>query len=374
MLRILHVVGAMERAGVETWLMHVLRRLDRRRCTMDFLVHASGCSAYDEEIEALGSRVIRCPHPSRPWRYARQLSRILERYGPYDVVHSHVHHFSGLVLRLAARAGVPVRIAHSHTDTREADRAAGALRHAYVRTMRRWIDRYGTAGLATSTLAAEALYGTSWRADPRIRVLPCGIDLRAFQAPCSRESVRARLGIPEDALVLGHVGRFAAPKNQAFVVRVAESAALREPRLWLLLVGEGPLRPAVERAVAEGPLRDRVRFTGARADVVELLQAATDVFVLPSRVEGLGLALVEAQAAGVPCVVSDVVPAEVDVVPPLVRRLPLSAAADTWAAAALAMVASGGPPRSSAWRLLAGGPFDVTQSVRSLLELYGDIA
>src|SRR6188474_985657 len=116
-MRVLHVLGGMDRGGVETWLMHVLREWDRGRGQMDFLVHTTRQCAYDEEVRALGARIIPCLTPRRPWSYSKRLRRILRDFGPYDVVHSHVHHFSGMVLRAARTSGVPVRIAHSHNDT-----------------------------------------------------------------------------------------------------------------------------------------------------------------------------------------------------------------------------------------------------------------
>src|SRR5947209_2558975 len=112
-IRILHVLGMMERAGAETWLMHILRTLDRSRYQMDFLVHVPGTHAYDDEVRALGSNLILLPFIRQPLKYAREFTRVLREHGPYDIVHSHVHQYSGFVLRLAKRAGVPVRIAHS---------------------------------------------------------------------------------------------------------------------------------------------------------------------------------------------------------------------------------------------------------------------
>jgi hypothetical protein len=110
-IRILHVVGSLDTGGRETWLMHVLRRIDRDRYQFDFLTHATKPCFYDDEIKSLGCRILPClQHSSRPWQYAWDFLRILKEYGPYDVVHSHVHHFSGLPLMLAHHAGVPVRI------------------------------------------------------------------------------------------------------------------------------------------------------------------------------------------------------------------------------------------------------------------------
>src|SRR5208283_1463389 len=145
-VRILHVVGGMNRGGVETWLMHLLRHLDRQRFRMDFLVHTSQPCAYDNEIAAFGSRIIHCFPHTKPWRYAPNLMRILREDGPYDVVHSHVHHFTGLLLFIARRAGVPVRIAHSHSDTSLSDNGAGPGRLAYLWLMKYLIRTNATGG------------------------------------------------------------------------------------------------------------------------------------------------------------------------------------------------------------------------------------
>lgn len=126
-VRILHVLGGMERAGAETWLMHLLRMIDRDRYRMDFLVHVPEPQDYDDEIRALGSSILPCPHTRNPCRYARAFGEILRAHGPYDVVHSHVHHHSGFVLRLAKHAGVPTRIAHSHLDDAQAEAHASRV-------------------------------------------------------------------------------------------------------------------------------------------------------------------------------------------------------------------------------------------------------
>jgi|SRR6266550_4819351 len=162
-IRILHIVGGMGRGGVETWLMHVLRHADRERFQMDFLVHTAQPCPYDEEVRALGGNIIPCLDPARPWSYARNFRRALAAQGRYDIVHSHVHNYSGYVLRLARRAGVPVRIAHSHLDSTPGDAAANARRRLYLALARRWIRRHATTGLAASGKAADALFGPAWR-------------------------------------------------------------------------------------------------------------------------------------------------------------------------------------------------------------------
>jgi glycosyltransferase involved in cell wall biosynthesis len=329
--RILHVVGSMNRGGVETWLMHVLRRNDSQRYQMDFLVHTDESGAYDAEARAHGSRIIHCPHASRPASYAINLRKILRQYGPYDVVHSHVHHYSGYVLRLACRDGVPMRIAHSHLDTAPTDIRAGLLRRTYLALMTTWIDRYATVGLGASAQAAAALFGRTWSANPRWRVLYYGIDLRPFRSSVDPIRVRAELGIPPKAYVVGHVGRFDPQKNHHFLVDIAAEIARRDRDAYFLLVGEGPLRHAIQEKVASLGLADRFVFTGVRSDVATLMMGAMDVFLFPSLYEGLGLVVLEAQAAGLPTVLSDTIPPEVEVAADLTKRLSLSQPAAGWA-------------------------------------------
>jgi glycosyltransferase involved in cell wall biosynthesis len=370
--RVLHVVRAMNRGGAETWLMHVLRNLDRDRFRLDFLVHTTEPGAYDAEIRELGGRIIPCLEPARPLLYARNLRRVLREHGPYDVVHSHVHHFSGYVLRVAAQEGVPVRIAHSHTDSSGRDTRAGLSRRAYLSLMQRWIAAHATAGIACSRPAGGALFGEGWQQDPRVRTLYCGIDLEPFRQRLDRAAVRQELGIPADALVLGHVGRFDAAKNQAFAVQVAAEVMRRRPDAWLLLVGDGTTRPAVERQVQDLRIAERTVFAGIRPDVPRLMCGAMDAFVFPSLYEGLSLVLIETQAAGLPSVVSDANSEEVEIVAPLMRRLPLTAAPAEWAETLLRMLEQPSLPslRETALATVGRSAFDIRQGTRHLAQLY----
>jgi glycosyltransferase involved in cell wall biosynthesis len=370
-IRILHVLGMLERGGVETWLVHVLRSIDRGQFQMDFVVHVSEPQDYDEEVRALGSKVIVCPYPREPLRYARAFARILREHGPYDVVHSHVHHYSGYVLWLAYWAGVPLRIAHSHNDTTALETGASALRRSYVALTERLIHRYATVGLAASAQAATSLFGVGWEGDPRYRLLFCGVDFARFRQPVDRACVRASLHIPRDAFVIGNVGRLVEQKNHAFLIRIVAEVAKREQATYLLLVGEGTARPALEAQVAEAGLSDRVIFAGERPDVPRLMRGAMDVFVFPSRYEGLGLGLVEAQAAGLPCICSDVIPAEATIAPPLVRRLSLSRPAAAWADAVMATREA--TSDITPWDALGraeGSPFNVQTSRLALERIY----
>jgi glycosyltransferase involved in cell wall biosynthesis len=338
---VLHVVGGMVRGGVETWLMHVFRNIDRSRYRMDVAVHTTMPCAYDGELRSLGIRILPCTGPSWPISYAVRFSRLLKENGPYDVVHSHVYHYSGFVLRLAYQAGVPIRIAHSHNDTRVTRAKDGLLRRCYVALASRWIRQYATCGLAASRRAAEALFGPQWEEDPRWRTLYYGHDLRPFETEVDPAAVRRELGIPPHARVVGHVGRFHEQKNHKFLVEIARQLASRDPQIVFLLVGDGPLRPAIAALAREAGLGDRVKFALVRADVPRLMKGAMDVFLLPSLHEGCPLVLAEAQAAGLPCIISDVIAEEADVVGSLMTRLSVTQPAQVWAEAVLAAMAEG---------------------------------
>lgn len=140
--------------------MHVLRNTDRERFRLDFLVHGPEKYDFEDEAKGLGAGVIRCLYPRRPWTYARNFRRILIEHGPYDAVHCHAHTFSGLAVYLAARAGVPWQIVHTHCDTPDLDVEPGLLRCVYLAQMRAWIGKHTTHGLAVSRVAERSLFGS----------------------------------------------------------------------------------------------------------------------------------------------------------------------------------------------------------------------
>ncbi|MCS6775948.1 MAG: glycosyltransferase [Chloroherpetonaceae bacterium] len=373
-VRILHVIGGMDRGGgIQTYLMNVLRHIDRTRFHMDFAtVYMRGRKgAFDDEIRALGSRVYSCSPPGHPWRFLRDLRHILRTHGPYHVVHSHLPYITGFILKLAAQESVPIRIAHSHNDHTHEEATASRLRRLYIQLMKRQIARHATIGLGCSRQAVLSMFGPDWQRDPRYRVLLYGLDFTAFhQEP--DPAARQELGLPQNAFVIGHIGRFVEQKNHAFLLEVVAEVATRIPDTYLLLLGDGPLRGAIEaQAEALGLKHRMIMAGGARPDVPRIMLSAMDVFVLPSRFEGLGLVLVEAQAAGLPSVYSDVVPQEADIVHPLLKRLSLQCSASTWADTIVAHAGQPAPvPRPVALDAVEQSAFNICTSVHALEKVY----
>jgi glycosyltransferase involved in cell wall biosynthesis len=370
-IRVLHVVHRLDRGGVETWLVQLLRQIDRSRFTFDFLIHSAEPGAYDDEVRALGANIYPCLRPSRPISYARTFRQILRENGPYDVVHSHVQHFNGVVLAIAAAGNVRTRVAHSHLDTSPLDTDAGAKRRGYLSAMRRAIDRFATVRLAVSRLAGDSLFLPGWDSSGTGEVLFCGIYPQAFGGLIDCSEVRREIGLPPSAFVVGHVANFRPQKNHEFLIDIAAELVDREPCARLLLVGDGPERRRIEAKVSLLGLSPRIHFAGQRSDIPQLMLGAMDVFILPSLSEGLPLVGIEAQAAGLPTLFSDAVTDEVTVVPELVRHLSLSASPAVWADTLLEMRAVR-CRQSEALAIVAASPFNIAHGAARLEEIYAE--
>jgi glycosyltransferase involved in cell wall biosynthesis len=301
-LRVLHVFGSMERGGAETRTLEMMRRLDRRRYVFDFCVLSGVPGSYAAEIARLGGRVAPCP--LRPGRvsFTPRFVRLV-RAGRYDVVHSHVHHFSGVVLLLARFAGVRTRIAHLRTAHEQ--QGSGPLRGAYRSLGRRLLTWHATSVIGVSAAALESFFGEHWERDQRRRLIYNGIEGTRFAGHRDRARVRAELGIRSHAPVIAHVGNFTPAKNHDGLVRIAAAVVARRPDAVFLLVGSGERRSVIEDQVARGGLQRAFRFVGARDDVPRLL-AAADAFAFPSLWEGLPGAVLEALASGLPVVASPI--------------------------------------------------------------------
>lgn len=300
LIRVLQVVGGLERGGVETWLRDLLRCIDRSRLRLDFLVHSERPGAYEEDIRALESGVIPCLPVLPPWFYARSLGHVLETHGPYDVVHGHLYLFNALPLWVAARHGVPVRIAHMYPvrDTRPQTPA----RSLYRRLAGYVISRSATLVLAPSRASLEAARGLVAFGRQPAAVLHVGVDLARFARAVDRDAVRASLGLPRDRPVVAYVARFMPHKNHAQVLRVADRLNRAGSRVHFALAGShGDLLPRMREAARSRPY---LSVLAGLADVSDLLEAS-DVFFLPSLEEGFGIAAIEAAAAGLPIVATD---------------------------------------------------------------------
>lgn len=320
-LRVLVVTTNMNRGGLETFTMNVYRALDRSRVQLDFLLHRPTRSAYDDEIEALGGRIYRIRRQNPlDLRYWAVLDEFFAGH-PYKAVWVQLDCMSAEPLAAAAKHGAAVRVAHSHSSRQDKD-----LKYPLKILCKPFIKRYATDLFACGEEAGRWMFGTD-----DFKVVRNCIDVNAYAFdPIVRLEVRQELGIAEGTLVVGHVGRFDAVKNHAFLLDTFAELLKRQPGAVLLLAGDGPLRPEMEMKAEELGIAESVMFLGIRSDVPRLMQAM-DCFVMPSLYEGLPMVLVEAQAAGLPCLISDVIPYDCDIEDGSVEREGLDAGVEEWA-------------------------------------------
>lgn len=322
--RIVHVFGKMDRGGAEALAMNVYRSIDRNAMQFDFLVHTLDRGTYDDEIEGLGGRVFRVAGPKlgNMFRYIRDVAEILRSQGPFAAVHSHVHYFSGVLMGVAAHCGVKRRLCHSHTSRQpHANRPDGAF---YRGACRLAMQRYSTSLLGCSRQTCEVLYGQCCWQDPRVEVIRNGITSARFKASDCTSDVKRH-----DTVTVAHVGNFTPPKNHSFIIRVFQAFLQKVPSAQLLLIGDGALRSDTQTLARELGVLSRVRFLGTRSDVPALL-SQSDVVLFPSLWEGIPVSLVEAQACGIPCVVSDAISNEVDLGLGLLEWVKLGASTEEW--------------------------------------------
>lgn len=323
-IRVLQVFAALDSGGVSNFVMNLYREIDTTKIQFDFALTAGEKTLYDDEVLARGGRIFYCDTSKD---ITVNLRRILHEEGPFQVVHSHVFFYSGLVLAEAKKARVPVRIAHAHNAHTGESRSVPRI--AYERGMQMLIRSNATHMLGCSEKACRYVFGDKIMKDPRAAVMPDGIDCDRFAFnPEMREQVRKEYGL-DGKFVVGHVGHFNPAKNHEKILSVFAEVCRRRDDAALLLVGDGELEQDVRNRASELGLTDKVVFVGAHKDVERFYQVM-DVFLFPSRYEGFGMAMIEAQTSGLPCVASDVVPKDTAITGGVVF-LPLDYSDAQWA-------------------------------------------
>lgn len=331
-IRILMVFTIMNRGGAETMVMNYYRNIDRSKVQFDFMVHREERGAYDDEIEALGGRVYRMMplHPFTFGKYQKQIAAFFDKHQEYKIIHGHCSESGYFVYKEASKRGIPVIIAHAHSTKALFD-LKWFFRTYFKHAMRKYVTQIFTCGeesaiwLAGKELGKKAILQRN------------AIDTRRYlYSHTISQKVRKSLQIPNETLVIGHVGSFWKIKNQTFLIDIFQKLHQENPNSRLLLIGEGELKKEIMQKTALLNLEDSVSFLGSRSDVPDLLKAI-DVFVFPSLGEGLSVSMVEAQCAGLPCVVSDTIPREVTMTD-LVDFVSLKASADEWVKAVESML------------------------------------
>ena len=342
-------------------IMNYYRAIDRSVIQFDFLTHRKEEGQYDKEIESLGGRIFHAPRlfPQNYPSYVKYMRSLFKKTS-YQIVHSHIDAMSTFPLYMAKKSGIPIRIAHSHSDSVDVD-----FKFPIKKIAKCLLPSVATNYWACSDAAGSYLFGKS-NID-RCTVIKNAIDCELFKEnETIRKKKRSELNLDDDDIVIGHIGRFEPVKNQKFLLELAERAVVRGLKFKVILVGDGKLRSRISSTVQKKGLDDVVYLLGIRKDIPDLMQAF-DVLVFPSFHEGIPVTLIEAQASGLPVVISDRVSSETLILPNTLS-LSLNEPYDEWIDAIMSIATSGRYP--SPYSILERSGYDIKSNSILLMNQY----
>lgn len=358
-IRILHVVGRMDRGGTETLLMNLFRRLNTEEMVFDFVEQTEDLCDYDEEILTLGGKIYRCPalRIGNIKEYGDWWRNFLTDHSEYGIIHGHSRGSAPIYLKIARQLNRRT-IAHCHNNSN--GKGLYALKRSIWQFPLRYIPEFCFA------CSMDSGYSQFGKRD--FQVIYNGIDTEKYIWNASvRETYRKQFGVEEN-FVIGNVARFEFQKNHEFLIDIFAEIKKREKKAKLLLIGRGTREQIIREKAEKLGLSDDIIFAGLRADVNACMQAM-DVFVLPSRFEGLGIVNIEAQAAGLPCFVSEkVVPKEIEITD-LVHFISLNKNASYWAENILQNRQDIENRRDTSEEIRRAG-FDIESTKKVLLDFY----
>lgn len=360
-IRILHVIGIMNRGGAETMIMNFYRKIDRKRYQFDFLVFHQERGDYDDEIESLGGKIYRLPvfliYNYFPFR--TYIKHFFEK-NHWPIVHGHIRSSASIYLAEAKKHG-SYTIAHCHS-TDSSNLLIRILFHALTHRIRYVADYF----LACSKEAGIAGFGKKVVSSDDFSILYNAIDCKLYKYSLSRhQMLKQKFGF-QDKTIIGHVGRFVEAKNHSFIIDVFHELHKRNKNSLLVLVGAGPLEDKVKEKVKSLHLESAVIFLGVRNDIPDIMNLF-DVFVFPSLYEGLGIVGIEAQAAGLPCVFSGTIP-KMAIVTDVVKQMSLNDDVTEWANIIEKQVRV--IDRKDLSTVVADRGFDISVELKRLVSLY----
>ena len=366
-IRILHVIGIMNRGGAETMIMNLYRNIDRTKVQFDFVENEGEEAAFDKEILSLGGRIYRCPRyqGKNHFAYTTWWHAFWRNHnGEYPIVHGHIGSTATIYLAIAKKYG-SITIAHSHNTN--ALKTTSDIIYSIFSYPTRYIADYF---FACSRKAGISRYGKKIGKDSaKCRILPNAIDTERFVYHDNRrQKMRQLLEIKDEQFVIGNVGRFAQQKNHRFLIEIFDMIHQENPYALLLLLGDGELRPEIEKMIKERCLQNHVVLAGIQVNTWDYYQVM-DVFLMPSLNEGLPVSLVEAQAAGLPCYVSTGVPQE-SAITNLVQFKSLEDSAEGWATEVLKCFKK---PRRIMTEEIRRAGYDIAETSRWLQNYYMEV-
>jgi len=334
MKRVLCLLSCMNTGGAETFLMKVYRCLDKSMYQMDFGLGDVETCFYRNEIEKMGGKIYYVtPKTKDLANYKKELYKLVKENQYEHVLRISSNGMGFMDLKIAKKAGAKRCIVRS-SNSSDGSSFKSKIAHRLGRLL---YSKYIDVKIAPSDLAAEYTFGKRAYRNGIVQILHNGVDTDVYKfSEAERTQIRNELGVSDSEFVIGHVGRFDQQKNHKFLIEIfAEILKLKENSV-LMLVGKGELENKIKEQIANLGIEDKVIFTGVRSDIPALL-SAMDVFVMPSFYEGMPNTVIEAQATGLPCVISDTITQEANITG-LVEYLPLTKAAGEWAVKSLPLI------------------------------------
>ena len=314
MIRVLHVIGKMDRAGAETMLMNLYRNMDHSVIQFDFITFTEQEGDYDAEITELGGKIIPIL-ASNPIKRMLKLHKFLRQNPEYKIVHAHTLLSNAFHLLAAKGAGVKHRISHSHNTS---NGKSSIIKNIYEKWALITNNSLANHKIACGEQAAEYLFGTS----KDVWILPNAVDIKKIMTVASRSRDYISQEFKDNDVKILQIGRLIEVKNHQFSIQVAEALKKRGIDFTIYFVGKGPLESSLKKQVREKQLEDSIIFLGLRTDIIELM-ASADYMIMPSFHEGFPVVLVESQAVGLTSIVSNRISSEVDLKLGLVEFLPI---------------------------------------------------
>ena len=306
-IKVAHVIGMAINGGTEALWVNYYRYIDRTKVQFDFLVESESKIIDKEEIEKLGGHVVIIPPYKNVFKYMKSLKRIFKE-NQYDIVHSNMNALSVFTLKAAKKAGIKVRIAHSHSTSNKKEWKKNIVKNL----LRPFSKKYATDYFACSEHAGRWLFGDKTYNQGKVKIVKNAIDIEKFKFnEENRKLIRNEFNILDDEILIGNVGRMMPQKNQSFLLDVFAKYHQNNPKSKLMIINDGPLFEELKAKANNLSITDSVIFVGPKSDLYRYY-SAFDVFTLPSLYEGLGIVLVEAQANGLNCIASTNVPREAD--------------------------------------------------------------
>lgn len=319
------VLGNTGRGGSQTYAINVLRNIDQSRFHIDFAVYTDPKDGYGDEMRESGCKIwIVPPFKIYNIKHCQNVWNNVFDQGNYDIVHGHATNAGSVYLKIAKSKGIHT-IVHSHS----AGFRGNILQQMVKKVFSDQAKKYGDYWFSCSEKASEKLYGQEYKTYPHYYQIPNAINVEKYLFNADvRKKIRSALNISEDIFLCGHVGSFSMPKNHHFLFQIFKKLLEIKPTSKLVLCGDGPLKDNVVKMISEMGLDNYIIRTGNVPNVLEYMMAM-DVLIFPSLFEGLPVTIVEAQATGLPVVMSDVITEEVDLTS-IVCRHSLSEALDVW--------------------------------------------